>query len=391
MSFLWLIIILVCGFLSGLIFTKIKLPKLIGMIIFGVILGYFSFLDDTTILIGDYLRKIALVIILTRAGLSIDLKKLKSVGRSAILMCFIPALFEILATVIFAPLLLPIDYLEALLLGSVLAAVSPAIIVPRMIKYKEEYKSDMPEVILAGSSLDDVFVITIFYSVLGLFNNSNLTSQLIQIPTSIILGIGVGLLIGLLLKLLFKKINLNKYLIVAITLTISLCLVLVESLISNYLSYQSLISILIIGLCLIEIPKVNEMKDSYNKLWIIFEIFLFVFVGATVDINLAFEYGLNSIFLLIIILTFRSIGVLVCLIKTNTTIKEKIFAVFGYLPKATVQASIGAIALANGLEIGGLILSIAVLTIIITAPLGAILLDTQTNRLLSVGDISKKI
>lgn len=384
MSLIWLIVILASGFLAGLLFTKIKIPKIIGMILIGVVLGYLNVIDDTTIFIGEYLRKIALVIILTRAGLSIDIKNLKSIGRSAILMCFIPALFEILATVIFAPLLLPVDHLEALLLGCVLAAVSPAIIVPRMIKYKEKYNSSTPELLLAASSLDDIFVITIFYAVLGMFTSSNITSQLIQIPTAIILGVVVGLLIGILYKMLFKKLNINKYIIASIVLITSLLLVIIENLISEYIQYQSLISIITIGLLLINIPKVEEVKECYNKLWIVFEIFLFVFVGITVDINLAFEYGLNAILLLFTLLAFRSLGVFVCLLKTNLNKKEKIFVIIGFLPKATVQASIGAIALSNGLSSGNLILSIAVLTIVLTAPLGAILLDTQTEKLLEL-------
>lgn len=390
MSLVWLLIILILGFVIGLLFTKIKIPKIIGMILVGVVLGYFNLIDDTTIAIGDYLRKIALVIILTRAGLSLDIKKLKKIGRPAILICFVPALLEIIATVIFAPILLPIDHLEALLLGSVLAAVSPAIIVPRMIKYKEEYESDMPEVLLAGSSLDDIFVITIFYSVLGMFNNQSITSTIVQLPVSIILGVFAGVVLGFCLRILFNKFNVNSYIIVLITLLISILLTLLETILSDFVQYQSLISIIIIGLFLVKLNNVEQIKTNYNKLWFVFEIFLFVLVGITVDINLAFEYGLNAILLLFIILSFRSLGVILCLFKTNTTFKEKVFTIFGYLPKATVQASIGAIALGNGIEVGGLIFSIAVLTIIITAPIGAILLDTQTKKLLTMKECIQK-
>ncbi|MFI3251527.1 MAG: cation:proton antiporter [bacterium] len=382
MSVLLLVVILVVGIIISYIFNLIKVPKLIGYIVFGIILGYLSIFNAEMSTIGGYLRKIALVIILTRAGLSLDISKLRKLGKTAILICFIPAIFEIVATVIFGPLILPIDHLEALLLGSVLAAVSPAIIVPRMIKYKDKYNSNMPELLLAGSSVDDIFVITVFYSVLGMFSDSSITTQLIQLPIGIILGVGVGIVFGFLLRTIFTKLNVNKYVIVIVTLLISLCLVLLETLVVDYIQFQSLISIIIIGLFLTKINKIEEVKTNYNKLWFIFEIFLFVFVGGIVDLELAFNYGFEALLLLTITLSFRSLGVLICLIGTNINIKEKIFCVIGYLPKATVQASIGAVALSQGLEVGNLILSLAVLTILITAPLGAMLLDSTTPKLL---------
>lgn len=370
------ILVLTLGFIAGLLFTKIKLPKIIGMIFIGIIFGYLNILSDSFLNIASHLRKIALVVILTRAGLSINLKQIKEVGRPAILLCFIPAIFEITATTFFAPLLLPVSYIEALLLGSVLAAVSPAIIVPRMIKYQNEYNSNKPNLMLLGSSLDDVFVLIIFYSVLGSFTSNDFS--VIQIPISITLGILIGVVIGFALKFITKKLKMKSLYIVIITLLISLLLTYLESVIY----YNSLISIIIIGAFLVTNTNLDLIKKDYNKLWIIFEIILFVLVGVNVDLSIALTYGVQSILLIFIILCFRSLGVCMCLIKTDTSKKEIIFCVISYLPKATVQASIGALALENNLSSGGVILSIAVLSIIITAPLGAILLDTQTNRLL---------
>ncbi len=369
------ILVLVLGFLFGYLFSKIKLPKIIGMIFIGVVLGYFSLLDSSFLELSSILRKIALIVILTRAGLSIDISQIKENGITAILMCFIPALFEIFATTIFAPLLLPISYLEALLLGSVLAAVSPAIIVPRMIKYKSEYQSKAPNLMLAGSSVDDIFVLLVFYSVLGLFINES--NNLINIPITIILGVVVGCVIGYLLKKFFK--NSGKSIIIVITtFSISIILILLE----NLFNFNSLISIIIIGMFLIDTKEIKNIKNHYNKIWVIFEIILFVLVGVTVNLDVALMYGLQAILLILIILLFRTIGVICCLIKIDFTIREKIFCVISYLPKATVQASIGAIALENNLESGAIILSIAVVSILVTAPLGAILLDNTSTCLL---------
>ncbi len=370
------LLVLVCGYLAGVLFTKLKLPKIIGMILIGILLGYFSLLSSSFLDISSYIRKIALVIILTRAGLSIDFKQIKEIGRPAILLCFLPAILEIIATTIFAPLLLPVSYLEALLLGSVLAAVSPAIIVPRMIKYKEEYKSNKPNLMLVGSSLDDIFVLIVFYSVLGIFTSEGI--NIIEVPVSITLGIVVGMVIGLLYKTIFNKFKINSIVIVIITLTTSILLTILE----NYIYYNSLLSIILIGFFLISNIQIDKIKSNYNKLWIVFEILLFVLVGATLDVTVALSYGLQSILLIIIILLFRSLGVFICLIKTNTSKSETIFCIISYIPKATVQASIGAIALENNLASGPVILSIAVLSILITAPLGAILLDLKTKTLL---------
>lgn len=377
-----LLLIFLLGIVVSKLFNIIKIPKIIGLILLGILLSYCSFINDTTILVGDYLRKLALIIILTRAGMSLDLNKLKQIGTPAILLCFIPAIFEVTSTVIFAPMLLGIDYLEALLLGCVLAAVSPAIIVPRMIKYKEKYASSVPDMLLASSSVDDIFVITLFYSVLSVFNENSVVNTIIQLPTSIILGVVFGVLIGFVIKKIFKKYNVNTIVVVVITLVISILLTSIEVLIKDYVQYQSLISIMIIGLSLIKLENIISIKNSYNKLWYVFEIFLFVLVGISVDITVAFDYGFNAIILIFIILLFRSLGVCICLLKTNTSKKEKIFCVIGYLPKATVQASIGAIPLSFNIEGGAIILSMAVLSILITAPIGATLLDTQTDKLL---------
>ncbi len=386
-------IILLLGFLIGYLFEKIKLPKIIGMIFIGILLGpsLLNIIDDSLLNISSELRKIALVIVITKAGLSLDINTLKKIGRPAVLMCFIPALFEITATVIFAPLLLPVSYLEALLLGTVLAAVSPAVIVPRMINLKENNcNSKVPDLILAGASLDDIIVILLFYSTLGTFNATNNLTLLYEIPASIISGIAVGLVLGFLFKFLYKKFNIKSSFIVLSLLSFSFILLGIESLIEHYFKYSSLISIIIIAMSLVKFDNLDEVKNKYNFLWLFFEIILFVLVGVSLDLSVATTYLLQAIILLMIILFVRSSGVLVCLLKTDFTLKEKIYSVICYLPKATVQASIGSIALSNGLECGNLILSIAVVSILFTAPIGALLIDKTSTKLLLDNNFEKK-
>lgn len=378
-------LILTLGFIGGYLVSKVKLPKVLGMILIGMLMGpsLLNILDESLLSISSDLRKIALVIILTKAGLSLDIKQLKEIGRPAILMCFLPAVIEILATVTFAPMLLPITYIEALLLGTVLAAVSPAIIVPRMIKLKDEGKgNNIPDIILAGASLDDILVIMLFYATLGTFSTGTNLNILYELPLSIISGVVVGVLTGFIITKIFTK--LDSKTIVVITLSVSFLLVGLETLISSYFNYSSLISIIILGMFIYakNNTKVEDVKKDYNFLWYFFEIILFVLVGACVDLNVAFEYAIQAIVLITIILIARSIGVYLCLIKTNLNKNEKIFCIISYLPKATVQASIGAIPLSMNLASGSIILSIAVMSIIITAPLGALLIDNFSNKLL---------
>ena len=390
--FLSLFIIFTCGILGGLIFEKIKLPRLVWYIILGILIGpsVFNIVDDTLINISSYLRQIALVIILTRSGLSLDINNLKKIGRPAILMCFVPACFEIIGVTIFAPLFLGISYFEALLLGSVLAAVSPAVVVPRMIKLMEEgygKEHNVPELIMAGASCDDIFVIVLFYSFKNLVSTSTFNAWSIsQIPLSIISGIALGILAGILIILIINKLKMNKIINVIFILGISFGLIALETVIKPYFSISSLLAIIVMAI-IINIFKKEEAKEiqkTYNSLWNCFEILLFTLVGIATSVNYAFsKEGAILAGIVLIALIFRSIGVIVCLIATGFNKKEKLFIIFSYLPKATVQASIGAIALSEGLDCGTVILTGAVISILITAPLGAILMDRTYNKLLS--------
>ena len=390
--FLSLFIIFTCGILGGFIFEKIKLPKLVWYIILGILIGpsVFNIVDDTLINISSYLRQIALVIILTRSGLSLNINNLKKIGRPAILMCFVPACFEIIGITIFAPLFLGISYLEALLLGSVLAAVSPAVVVPRMIKLMDEgygNEHNVPELIMAGASCDDIFVIVLFYSFKNLIATSSFDPWTItQIPLSIISGITLGILVGLLMVLIINKLKMNKIINVIFMLGLSFGMIALENVLKSYFSISSLLAIIVMAL-IVNIFKKEDSKEiqkTYNSLWSGFEILLFTLVGIATNINYAFSKdGAILVGVVLIALIFRSIGVIICLIATSFSKKEKLFIIFSYLPKATVQASIGAIALSEGLACGTVVLTGAVISILITAPLGAILMDRTYKRLLT--------
>lgn len=393
--FLSLFIIFCGGILGGFIFEKIRLPKLVWYIILGILIGpsLLNIVDDTLLSISSYLRQIALVIILTRSGLSLDINNLKKIGRPAILMCFVPACFEIIGVLIFAPIFLKISYFEALLLGSVLAAVSPAIVVPRMIKLIEEgYGKNhcVPELIMAGSSCDDIFVIVLFYSFKNLVSTSTIDAWSIsQIPISIVGGIILGIITGFLMVILIKYLKLNKIINVIFMLGLSFGMITLENVLKPYFSVSSLLAIIVMAL-IINIFKKEESKEiqrTYNSLWQCFEIILFTLVGIATNVHYAFsKEGLIIVGLVFIALIFRSVGVLICLIATKFTWKEKIFIIISYLPKATVQASIGAIALTEGLTCGTLVLTSAVVSILITAPLGAILIDNFYKKLLIKDD-----
>lgn len=389
--FLSLFIIFTCGILGGFLFEKIKLPKLVWYIILGILIGpsLLNIVDDTLISISSYLRQIALVIILTRSGLSLDINNLKKIGRPAILMCFVPATFEIVGITIFGPILLGISYLEAMLLGSVLAAVSPAIVVPRMIKFMEERYGEehhVPELVMAGASCDDIYVIVLFYSFKNLVATSTFNAwNIAQIPISIITGIALGVLIGFLMVLVFRYLKLNKILSVILMLGLSLGMIALETVLKPYFSISALLGIIVMAL-VINIFKKDEAKEiqkSYNSLWQGFEILLFALVGIAVDVKYAFsKEGAIIVGLIFIALVFRSLGVIVSLLFTKFNWKEKLFIIIAYLPKATVQASIGAIALSEGLACGVVVLTAAAVSILITAPLGAILTDSLYKKLL---------
>ena len=382
--FLSLFIILFIGFIGGYVFEKIHIPKIIFYIFLGILIGpsVLNIVDQTLIQISSYLRQIALVIILTRSGLSLDLKALKAIGRPALLMCFVPACFEILGVTIFAPLFLSISYFEAMLLGSVLAAVSPAIVAPRMIKLINEgygLKHHVPELILAGSSCDDIFVIVLFYSFKGLVSNNTLDIWTIsQIPISIISGVIIGIISGYFLKFIISKIKINDIGSVILLLSFSFGLIALENVCKPYFSISSLLSIIVIAIILrLKInDKAKQIQIKYDALWNCFEILLFALVGIAVEIKYAFsKEGAIILGIILIALIFRSIGVVISILFTNYTYKEKLFIIISYLPKATVQASIGGIALMEHLSCGTLILTSAVLSILITAPIGALLID----------------
>lgn len=390
MELLSLGIILLGGFITGFIFEKIKLPKIVGMILIGILVGpsFLNIIDDSIINISSMLRQIALVIILTRSGLSINLNKLKEMGRPAILMAFIPATFEIIGVLILAPTLLNVSLVEALLIGSVLAAVSPAIVVPRMINLiDEEYgkKRNIPELIMAGSSIDDIYVIILFYAFLGLSETNKInTIALINIPISIILGIAIGIITGLFLITIIKKTKPKTIITIIYLLSSSFILIGLENLLSKYIVFSSLLSIITIGTIILlkNKPLAIEIENKYRKLWVFFEILLFVLVGISLDIDYALTTGFMPIVVLFGALIFRIIGVYLSLMFTQINIREKVFIIISYIPKATVQASIGGIALTKGLSVGPLVLTMAVLSILITAPIGAFLIDFSYNKLL---------
>ena len=389
--FLSLFIIFGGGILGGFLFEKIKLPKLVWYIILGILIGpsLFNIVDDTLLSISSHLRQIALVIILTRSGLSLDIKSLKKIGRPAILMCFLPACFEIVGITIFGPMLLGISYFEALLLGSVLAAVSPAVVVPRMIRLMEEgygKQHCVPELVMAGASCDDIFVIVLFYSFKNLVATSTFDAWSVgQIPISIVSGVILGIGVGFLMVLAIRYMKLNRIAHVVSMLGLSFGMLALENALKPYFSVSSLLAIIVMAFVvgIFKKEEAKEMQKSYNGLWQGFEILLFALVGVAVDVRYAFsKEGAIIVGLVFIALVFRSLGVLCSVIATNFTWKEKLYIVLSYLPKATVQASIGAIALSEGLACGTLVLTAAVVAILITAPLGAILMDSLKNKLL---------
>ncbi len=384
-------LIFLCGLLLGGFFKLLRLPSLIGMIITGMVLGphMLNLLDDSIMSISYDLRQIALVIILTRAGLSLNIADLKKVGRPAVLMCFVPACFEIVGAVLLAPRFLNVTVAEAALMGSVIAAVSPAVIVPRMIKLIEEgygKEHSIPQLILAGASVDDVFVIVMFTAFSGLVAGNRAISAVsfVQVPISIVLGIVTGSLLGLILIFFFKKVHIRDSVKLIIIISLSFLLLQMQDSLEGVVPFSGLIAIMSVGIILKQRYDVLAIRLSgkYNKLWVAAEIMLFVLVGATVDLNYAVSEGAMAIVLVLGTLIFRMAGVLCCLIKTQLTLKERLFCMLAYIPKATVQASIGAIPLTMGLFCGDMVLTVAVLSILITAPMGAICVDLLHDKLL---------
>ncbi len=382
-------IILLSGLLLGKACKAIRFPSLFGMIIAGIIIGphVLNLIDSSILDISSDIRRIALIIILIRAGLKLDLSDLKKNGHSAVLMCFLPACFEIVGMVILAPMILGMSRLDAAILGAVIGAVSPAVIVPRMIKLIDEgygTNKGIPQMILAGASVDDVFVIVMFTTFTGLAQGENVDIMaFVNIPLSIITGVVIGLIVGYILYLVMNKFQMNSIIRTIAVLCISFVLSAVETDL-NLFPFASLIAIMCLGVAIRRADKdmAVEISGQYNKLWVVAEVFLFVLVGASVAIDQALTEGVNAIILIFLILLFRMAGVFVCMIGARLNIREKIFCMIAYTPKATVQAAIGGLPLAMGLACGQTVLTVSVIAILLTAPLGAFGIDLTYKKFL---------
>lgn len=384
-------LIFIIGMSLGKLFQRGGLPPLLGMLLTGIILGPYmlNLLDDSILMISAELRQMALIIILVRAGLNLDLQDLKKVGRPAVLMCFVPACFEIFGMILLGPKLLGLSMLEAAILGTVIAAVSPAVIVPRMLKLMTEgygTKKSIPQMVLAGASVDDVFVIVLFTSFTSLAQGGTIDlSVLLSVPLSILFGIFVGGITGKLLSKGFRYFHIRDTSKVIIVLSISFLFVTLENWLSNIVGFSGLLAVMALGIALHQTnPSVaKRLSLKFSKLWSGAEILLFVLVGALININYALNAGLIAIMIVLGSLVFRMVGVFVSLLGTNLNANEKRFTAMAYTPKATVQAAIGGIPLAMGLPSGEVILTVAVISIIITAPIGAVLIDQTYSKLLS--------
>ena len=378
------------GMVLGWIFNRFRLPNLLGMLVAGILLGphALNLLDSSILGISPDLRELALIIILMRAGLSLDINDLKRVGRPAILMCFLPACFEIIGMIIVAPRLLGVSVLDAAIMGAVVGAVSPAVIVPKMLYLMEKRYGtgkSVPQLIMAGASVDDVFVIVLFAAFVGLAQGKSISlASFLQIPFSIINGAAAGILLGIGVAYLFKRIHVRDSAKVVVMLSISFLLVALETWSKNIIPFSGLLAVMSLGASL---QKKNgsvakRLSSKFSKLWVGAEIILFVLVGATVDLGYAYYAGMPAIFVILSVLAFRMTGVFFCMLKTTLNLKERVFCMIAYVPKATVQAAIGSIPLALGLSCGNIVLTVAVLAILITAPLGAFGIDMTYKRLL---------
>lgn len=381
--------IILLGLVSAMILEKIKLPNIIGMLIVGIILGpsMLNILDESLLSISGDIKEIALIIILLKAGLSLDLTDLKKVGRPAVLLCFLPATFEILGFLIFGPKLLGLTLLESAILGAIMGAVSPAVIVPRMTSLLENGygKKGLPQMVIAGSSADDVYVIVIFTALLALAKGSKVSiMSFLNIPISIILGILMGVLVGSIMVYLFKNYKLRNTYKVIILLSICFLFVSIEKSLEGKLAISGFLAIMAMGVTIFnKYPSLSKIfQVKFSKMWIISEIISFVLVGASVNISYASKAGLGTIVIIFIALLFRMLGTYLCLLKTKFNNNERLFTCITQIPKATVQAAIGGVPLEMGLLCGNTVLTVAVLSIIITAPLGSILIDKTQYKLL---------
>ncbi|MBE0451455.1 MAG: cation:proton antiporter [Clostridia bacterium] len=387
-----LALILIIGFSLSGIFNRLRIPGLIGMILTGVLLGPYvlDLISDKILNISSDLREVALIVILTRAGLTIDINDLKKVGRPAILMCFVPATLEILAITLLAPIFLNVTYLEAAIMGTVVAAVSPAIIVPRMIHLMESghgKDKNIPQLIMAGASVDDIYVIVLFTAFLGMYGGGDFTvASLLSVPISIISGLLLGIIVGLVLVHIFKTLHIRDTIKVLIILSSSFIFVTLENFLGPYFAISGLLAVMALGATILKTYPLlaKRIMGKFSKIWVGAELMLFVLVGAAVDINYLGNAGVMSVLLILSALVLRIIGVFISLLKTKLNFKEKLYCAISYIPKATVQAAIGAIPLTAGVESGNTILTVAVLAIMISAPIGAIGMDNTYSKLLSL-------
>lgn len=382
-----LALVFIVGFFMADIFRRIKLPKIIGMLISGIVMGTYvlDWLDPSLLGISAELRQTALIIILIKAGLSLNLSDLKKVGRPAVMMSFVPACLEIVGYVVFAPLLLGITRTESAVMGAVLSAVSPAVVVPRMVNLIEEKQGTakgIPQMIMAGASCDDIFVIVLFSAFVAMEQGGKVSvMDFVNIPVSIILGVILGIIAGFAITLVFKATDDNVIKAVLI-LAFSFLLITAENSLKKYIAVSGLPAVVSMA-CTIKIKNNSEpLSRIFGKIWIPAEVLLFVLVGSAVDIRYTTQAGVKAVALIFLALLFRAVGVLICTAGTDFNRKERLFCVIAYLPKATVQASIGAVPLSLGLPCGKIVLSVAVLAIIITAPLGAIGIDFTKGRFL---------
>lgn len=391
-----LALIFIVGLAMGAICSRLKLPRIIGMLVTGIVLGPYvlDFLDPSILSISEELRKMALIIILLKAGLSLDIKDLKKAGRPAILLSFVPATCEIIGYILFAPAILGINMIEAAVMGAVLGAVSPAVVVPRMVNLMDRKygtQKAIPQMIMAGASCDDIFVIVLFTTFLSMTQGGSAQIlDFVNIPVSIILGILLGAVVGYGLYLFFETSYAHKHCVrnsmkVMIVLGFSFLLIAIEGWLKGKISVSGLLAVVSMA-CIIKMKSTafvsKRLSEKFGKLWLAAEVMLFVLVGAAIDIRYTLSAGIAAVLMILVALIFRAIGVLICMIKTNLTWKERAFCVIAYLPKATVQAAIGSVPLASGLACGKIVLSVAVLAIIITAPLGTIGIDNTYKKFL---------
>ena len=383
-------LMLLAGMALGWLCKRAGLPALLGMIVTGIILGpsVLNLIDGSVLSISAELRRIALIIILARAGLTLDIRDLKKVGRPAVLMCFVPASFEIAGMIVLAPVLFGMTVVEAALTGAVVAAVSPAVIVPKMIRLMEEgygTEKSIPQLILAGAAVDDVFVIVLFTAFTGLAQGEHISAMsFVNIPVSICLGMAAGIFLGYLLSKFFERVHVRDTVKVIVILCVSFLLVTAEDRIKGPVTFSALIAIMFMGIAVQKYRREVSVRLSakFNRLWVCAELVLFVLVGAAVDIHYVSGAALYAVILIFGVLVFRMLGVLLCLARTNLTWKERLFCMLAYTPKATVQAAIGGVPLSLGLSCGNMVLTIAVMAILITAPLGAFFIEVSHKKLL---------